>query len=162
MQPISIKPIGRVRNDVRGDKENYWGHVQSSIELDGQELTPDCLLGLKEFSHVEVIFYFHQVKDSAIVTSSRHPRDNREWPLTGILAQRGKVRPNRIGATICRLLEVSELQLTVLGLDAFDGTPVIDIKPVFAEFLPAKDDVRQPGWSRELMARYFLARETPE
>ena len=72
---------------------------------------------------------------------ARHPRNRRDGPLVGILAQRGKNRPNRLGLTTC-------------GIDAIDGTPVLDIKPVMAEFLP-RGDVRQPDWSRELMSGYW-------
>jgi tRNA (Thr-GGU) A37 N-methylase len=74
--------------------------------------------------------------------------------LTGIFAQRGKERPNRIGLSTCELLAVEGTTLTVRGLDAIDGTPVLDIKPYMSEFAP-RTPVRQPAWSRELMARYF-------
>ena len=62
----------------------------------------------------------------------------------GIFAQRAKSRPNRIAATICRLLSVQGVTLIVQGLDALDGSPVLDIKPVFAEFVPNVFDVLQP------------------
>ena len=78
-----------------------------------------------------------------------------KWPKVGIFAQRGRKRPNRIGATICELLSVDGVSIRVRGLDAFDGSPVLDIKPVMTEFLPEKDSVRQPQWSRELMSTYF-------
>ena len=71
------------------------------------------------------------------------------------MAQRAKARPNRIAATICELLDVNGTKLTVRGLDAFDGSPILDIKPVFAEFIPDKQHIRQPTWSHEMMARYF-------
>ena len=83
-----------------------------------------------------------------------------QWPKVGIFAQRAKSRPNRIGATICQLISVQGLVLRVRSLDALDGSPVLDIKPVFAEFLPERGSVRQPSWSHEMMARYFGFRET--
>lgn len=152
--------IGYVRNAVHGPKEDYWGEVESTIELDAGKFSPDALRGLEEFSHVEVLFHFSGVDEAAIVTASRHPRGNPAWPMTGIFAQRGKARPNRVGATICRVLRVNGLELTVSGLDAFDGTPVLDVKPVLAEFLPEKREIRQPRWSRELMAKYFAKAES--
>lgn len=151
-----MRPIGYVRNAVTGLKEDYWGNVQSVIELDADQFGPDALQGLEDFSHVEVLFHFSGVKDETIVAGARHPRENPAWPLTGIFAQRGKARPNRIAATICKLVKVSGLRVNVADLDALDGTPVLDIKPVLAEFLPDKHDVRQPSWSHDLMENYFL------
>jgi tRNA (Thr-GGU) A37 N-methylase len=82
------------------------------------------------------------------------PRNNPEWPEVGIFAQRVRNRPNRLGLTTCELLAVDGTELRVRGLDAVDGTPVIDIKPYMAEFGP-RTDVRQPSWSRQLMADYW-------
>jgi len=79
--------------------------------------------------------------------------------MTGIFAQRGKNRPNRLGSTICKVLRVDGRRLWVSELDAIEGTPVIDIKPVMQEFLP-RGDVRQPDWSRELMANYWTTRNS--
>ena len=110
--------------------------------------------GLADFSHVEVVFLFHRVQESEIVTGSRHPRNRSDWPKVGIFAQRGKNRPNRIGVTICRLLSVENLSLEVAGLDAINGTPVLDIKPYMLEFA-ARGEIRQPEWARELMAGYW-------
>ena len=155
MQKITMRPIGVVCSAVTADKEDYWGKEQATIELDAQQFTPDSLAGLDEFSHVEVLFHLHNVPETAVTMTTRHPRNNPEWPKVGIFAQRGKARPNRIGATICRIIKVDGLKVTVLGLDAFDGTPVLDIKPVMAEFLPERSEIRQPRWSRELMQSYF-------
>jgi tRNA (Thr-GGU) A37 N-methylase len=94
------------------------------------------------------------VSESEIVTESRHPRNRLDWPSAGILAQRGKNRPNRTGVTICRLLSVKVLSLGVEGLDAIDGTPVLDIKPYVREFA-ARGEVRQPKWVVELMRGYW-------
>lgn len=71
----------------------------------------------------------------------------------GVFAGRGPNRPNALGATICPLVEVGGNWLSVRGLDAIDGTPVVDIKPVLSELLPV--EVRQPDWTRELMREYF-------
>ena len=74
--------------------------------------------------------------------------------MVGIFAQRGKDRPNRIGVTVCSLLGVDGLTLRVRGLDAIDGTPVLDIKPVMRGFLP-RGEVREPEWAGELMKGYW-------
>ena len=92
-----------------GSREDYWGDVVSEIRLDDSSFTPDALEGLSEFSHVEVLFYLHGVSEKAVVSGLRHPRSNPNWPQVGIFAQRGKARPNRIAATICRLLSVQGL-----------------------------------------------------
>jgi len=146
--------VGLVRSPVREQVDDVWGGVTSVIEMDGGAVGADSCCGLEEFSHIEVLFHMHRVPADRIETNARHPRGRVEWPAVGIFAQRGRTRPNRIGASVCRLVKVDGLRLTVLDLDAIDGTPVIDVKPYMAEFGP-KGEVRQPGWSRELMAEYF-------
>jgi tRNA-Thr(GGU) m(6)t(6)A37 methyltransferase TsaA len=153
---IEISPIGIVRSSIEQPIDDVWGGVQCRIDLDASRFTPDCLEGLSDFSHVEVVFLFHRVQDSQIVTGARHPRNRQEWPKAGIFAQRGRNRPNRIGVTICRLLKVEGLSLEVAGLDAINETPVLDIKPYMREFA-ARGDVRQPAWAAELMAGYWNA-----
>ena len=115
---------------------------------------PEALDGLDEFSHAEILFLFDRVPESAVERGTRHPRGNPAWPRVGIFAQRGKDRPNRLGATIVEVAGRDGRVLIVRGLDAIDGTPVLDIKPVMAEFLP-RTRVRQPAWSRELMRDYW-------
>lgn len=124
------------------------------------EFDAEALRGLAEFSHIEVFFLFHLVDPLELTTGARHPRDNPAWPAVGIFAQRAKKRPNRLGCTICRVLRVDGTKLFVTELDAVNGTPVLDIKPVMAEFLP-RQMVRQPEWSHELMRRYWLPDPEP-
>ncbi len=97
---------------------------------------------------------FDRVPDEEIDTAARHPRGRTDWPKVGIFAQRGKGRPNRIGVTVCRLLSVTGVVLKVRGLDAIDGTPVLDIKPVMTGFLP-RGDIREPEWAADLMKDYW-------
>jgi tRNA (adenine37-N6)-methyltransferase len=153
-QSIEFSPIGIVHSPVVEPVDDIWGGVQCRIDLDSSRFTPDCLAGLADFSHVEVIFFFHRVPESEIVTGSRHPRNQRDYPRVGIFAQRGKNRPNRVGVTICRLVSIDNLSLEVDGLDAIDGTPVLDIKPYMQEFA-ARGEIRQPQWVGELMAGYW-------
>jgi tRNA-Thr(GGU) m(6)t(6)A37 methyltransferase TsaA len=151
---IQVVPIGVVRTAVAGDKEDEWGSVVSTIELDSARFTAEALTGLDAFSHIEVIFVFDRVPERAIEKVARHPRERTDWPKVGIFAQRAKSRPNRIGLSCCRLIVTEGLTITVQGLDAFDGTPVLDIKPYFPEFGP-RGPVRVPAWSGELMGEYF-------
>ena len=108
------------------------------------------------FSHIEVVYVFDRVDPKDIQTGARHPRNNRDWPKVGIFAQRGKARPNRLGVTVCRLLAVDGLELSVQALDAIDGSPVMDIKPYMLEFGP-RGPVHQPDWTHELMTGYWAA-----
>ncbi|WP_059173670.1 SAM-dependent methyltransferase [Bacillus sp. FJAT-27445] len=150
---FTVKPVGRVCNNRKEVKDDHWGEVISEIEMN-EILDGTCLDGIEEFSHLEILFLFHLVTEDKIEFCAKRPRNNPDWPVTGIFAQRGKNRPNRIGATIVRLLKRDGNKLTVAGLDAIDGTPVIDIKPVLKEFLP-KEDVKQPRWATELMEDYW-------
>ena len=143
-----------MRCPVQSAVDDVWGGVVSTIELDPAAIGEDATRGLAQFSHIDVVFHFHQVADGDVETGARRPRNRADWPEVGILAQRAKRRPNRIGISTCRLLSVDGLRLSVLDLDAIDGTPVIDVKPHMAEFGP-KGAVRQPAWSHELMAAYF-------
>ncbi|MDV5149851.1 SAM-dependent methyltransferase [Streptomyces sp. SBC-4] len=147
-------PVGRVvggRDEVRDDA---WGDVESVIRLDAEAFGPEALAGLDAFSHLEVVYHFDRVKPDAVETGARHPRGNTEWPLVGIFAQRGKNRPNRLGVSRCRLMRTDGLDLHVRGLDAVDGTPVLDIKPYMAEFGP-QGPTTQPAWADEIMCRYW-------
>ncbi|MGI9432586.1 MAG: SAM-dependent methyltransferase [Myxococcota bacterium] len=153
---FDIEPIGRVKAARTEAVDDDWGGEESCIEL-AERFEPDALQGLEEFSHAEILFLFDRVDPAKITVGARHPRNNPDWPAVGIFAQRGKNRPNRIGSTICRLIRREGRQLFVAELDAIDGTPVLDIKPVMREFLP-RGEVRQPRWSRELMSRYWNPR----
>jgi tRNA-Thr(GGU) m(6)t(6)A37 methyltransferase TsaA len=157
---MTFVPIGVVHSPVKSAVDDVWGGVVSTIELDPRVLGPDATAGLDQFSHIEVVFHFHLVSAGDVETGARHPRNRADWPLTGILAQRAKRRINRLGVSTCRLVRVDGLRLTVLDLDAVDGTPVIDVKPYMAEFGP-KGEVRQPAWSRELMSAYFGPFQAP-
>jgi tRNA-Thr(GGU) m(6)t(6)A37 methyltransferase TsaA len=133
--------------------DDDWDRETATIRLDGS-FAPEALAGLGEFSHVEVVYVFDRVDPAAVERGARNPRGNTDWPRVGIFAQRAKDRPNRIGVSVCRLLDVNGLELRVQGLDAVDGTPVLDIKPVMEEFLP-RGEVSQPAWSSELMKGYW-------
>jgi tRNA-Thr(GGU) m(6)t(6)A37 methyltransferase TsaA len=155
---VIVEPIGRVASSRTQAIDDDWGAVSATIALDGEQFAVDAVAGLGEFSHIEVVFLFDGVDPDDIEPGARHPRGNTDWPRVGIFAQRAKMRPNRIGVTVCALLRIDGLTLTVQGLDAIDGTPVLDVKPYMAEFAP-RGEVRQPAWSRELMAGYWTRPE---
>ncbi|MFI8254266.1 SAM-dependent methyltransferase [Streptomyces filamentosus] len=150
---VVVEPVGRVvggRGEVRDDE---WGGEAAVIRLDDR-FGPEALAGLDAFSHVEVVYHFDRVSPEKVETGARRPRGNPDWPLVGIFAQRGKNRPNRLGVSRCRVLRVDGRDVHVEGLDAVDGTPVLDIKPYMAEFGPRGPHV-QPDWATEIMRRYY-------
>jgi tRNA-Thr(GGU) m(6)t(6)A37 methyltransferase TsaA len=151
---FEMRPIGTVTSSRVGRLDDDWGAVRSVIHLDADRFGPDALMGLDEFSHVEVVFVFDQLDEERVEVGARHPRGNTAWPKVGIFAQRASSRPNRLGLTTCEIVGVDRLDLTVQGLDAIDGTPVLDIKPFVTEFQP-RTPVRQPVWISELMAGYW-------
>jgi tRNA (Thr-GGU) A37 N-methylase len=156
-----MRPIGTVHNERTEQIDDGWDLVNSRIELDPEMLDADATDGLIAFSHIEVVYVFDRVPEVEVTRGARVPRGNPAWPSVGILAQRPKARPNRIGTTVCELMAVRPGGvIEVRGLDAIDGTPVLDVKPYFAEFGP-RGDVRQPQWTRELMAGYWQEPAAP-
>jgi tRNA-Thr(GGU) m(6)t(6)A37 methyltransferase TsaA len=149
-----MSSIGYVRGGRAEPIDDDWGDVEATIELDASQFDPDVTAGLDEFSHLDVVYVFHLVPDEKIETRARHPREREDWPLVGIFAQRAKGRPNRIGVTTCEIVAVDGLSVKVRGLDAIDGTPVLDLKPYMDEFAP-RSRVREPQWARELMSGYW-------
>lgn len=149
----TVEPIGFVRCAREEVRDDFWGGVPAVIEL-APHVPAESLDGIEEFSHAEIIFLLDRVPVESAAFGARHPRNNLAWPRVGIFAQRAKARPNRLAATIVRVLGRDDRRLTVDRLDAIDGTPVLDIKPVLAEFLP-QEHVHQPQWSRELMRDYW-------
>lgn len=151
MDEITIKPIAFVRNNRTEPTDDNWSVIESVIELENS-LPEECLDGIEEFSHLEVIYFFD--KSTKTFIGSEHPRENTMYPKVGIFAQRKKDRPNHIGATIVNLVRREGKKLMVKNLDAINGTPIIDIKPVFQEYLP-KGEISQPAWTHDLMKNYW-------
>ena len=109
----------------------------------------DALLGLEGWSHVNVLWWF----DKNDVPEKRrilrvHPQGKQENPLTGVFACRAPVRPNLIGLSVCKILEVKKNVVHVDTIDAFDGTPVLDLKP----FVPPDalaQGIKVPDWAKK-------------
>lgn len=153
-----MQPIGTVASPRSEPLDDDWAPIIATITIDGGRFSAESLQGLSEFSHLEVVFVFDRVREGSVETVARHPRGNESWPRVGVFAQRAKGRPNRIGVTVCELLGIERLTITVRGLDAIDGTPVLDLKPYMVEFAP-RGAVHQPAWSHELMAGYWVSPE---
>ncbi|HVX00535.1 MAG TPA: tRNA (N6-threonylcarbamoyladenosine(37)-N6)-methyltransferase TrmO [Candidatus Babeliaceae bacterium] len=149
---IISKPIGRVINSRKEPIDDNWSEIISEIEL-MEHIPEESLNGIETFSHIEIVFYFDKI-DLSKISFAGHPRGNKDYPYTGIFAQRKKERPNGIGLCIAELIKHNGKRLMVKRLDAIDGTPVIDIKPVFKEFLPS-GEIKQPAWTNDLMKNYW-------
>ncbi|HEU0097498.1 MAG TPA: TrmO family methyltransferase [Allosphingosinicella sp.] len=154
MAECRIEPVGWVRGGRAAAEDDDWGSSRARIELDARRFSAEALAGLEAFSHAELVFVFDRVGEDEIEHGARHPRGRKDWPKVGIFAQRGKNRPGRLGVTICRIVRVEGLAVEVEGLDAIDGSPVLDIKPVMSGFLP-RGEIREPAWAREIMKDYW-------
>ena len=142
---ITLKAIGIVRNEVKQSLgSNYsWEKVVSNIVIN-TSLTK-ALDGLEEFSHIIVLYWMHQATARGQLPNKVHPRGIEKLPLVGLFATRSPNRPNPLGKAIVRLLQRQSNTLKVEGLDAIDGTPVVDIKP----YIPRYDsvtDAKVPQW----------------
>ncbi len=149
---LNIESIGTVKSPVKEGVDEDWGGVISEIHL--EERYASGLVGLNEFSHILVVFYMHKSTFEEGAHLQRRPQGRQDMPLIGIFAQRAKHRPNPIGVTAVELLVVRGNIITVRGLDAIDGTPVLDVKPYFPVY-DCRVEARTPGWADELMKGYF-------
>ena len=140
---INLAPIGRVVNDIEYPSDVKWESVASEIVISPQLV--EALDGIDGFSHVVIIFYLHKVGEDRRSVLKVHPQGRQELPLTGVFATRSPVRPNPIGVTVVKLLERQENVLKVLGLDAYDGAPVLDVKPYLrrGDFI---EEATMPDW----------------
>ena len=134
--------------------DDSWGEVEAEIALDPARFGPDSLVGLDQFSHIDVAFVFHRRDPQSVVTGARRPRGRPDLPEVGIFAQRASGRPNRIGMSTCEVRGVEGRSVRVRGLDAIDGTPVLDMKPHLVEMGP-RGPVHEPDWVKDLMACYW-------
>ncbi|HLE74555.1 MAG TPA: tRNA (N6-threonylcarbamoyladenosine(37)-N6)-methyltransferase TrmO [Candidatus Bathyarchaeia archaeon] len=140
-EEVVLKPIGFVRTEAVSDEVKDKGRISQIILR--SELA-EALEGIAEFSHLFVLFWLHEVTSEKRKTLKVHPRGREDLPLLGVFATRTKLRPNPIGLTLVELLKVEGNVLTVRGLDAFDETPVLDLKPF--DFWDMAKDVKVPRW----------------
>jgi len=147
-----FEPIGYVRSNATEKTDLHWGAVISDIVI--KDDLRDGLKGLEEFSHVIVVYHLNEAKFEKEKHAIRRPQGREDMPRVGIFAQRAKDRPNSIGITSVKLLSVRQNIIQVQGLDAINGTPVLDIKPYYPQF-DFKKDAAVPKWVNTLMKDYF-------
>lgn len=136
-----MEPIGVVRSLFTPDSGDKWS-VVADVVLD-EEYAP-ALDGIEDYSHIIVIFWMDRIAGSTKRILKTHPRGREDMPVVGIFATRGKARPNPIGLAVVELVAREGNVLKVKGLDAFDGTPILDIKPY--DRYDVKEDIRMPAW----------------
>ncbi len=140
---MNLTPIGVVKNNITEPKREDWETVTSEIIIN--EDLKEALSKIDEFSHIIVIYWMHKLPPSQRSVTKVHPKGNQNLPLVGVFASRSPARPNPIGITTVKLIERRYNVLKVTGLDAVDGTPVLDIKP----YIPDHDstsEIKTPGW----------------
>ena len=147
---IGMEPIGHVVNDIDTPTDCDWAGVESTIVL--QEHLGPALAGISQFSHLVIVFWLHQAQPPA--TLKRRPQNRDDMPEVGLFSQRSKHRPNPIGITAVSLIKVHDCELIVRGLDAINGTPVLDIKPYYPQY-DCRSEARVPEWADRLMRHYF-------
>ncbi len=128
MRQIVLRPIGRVKNSIRHFKREGWESVVSEIILDPPY--SEALDGIEDYSHILILFWISRIKTRQRKIKKIHPKSRSDLPLVGVFATRTQYRPNPIGLTLVRLISRNKNVLKVKGLDALQGTPIIDIKPI--------------------------------
>jgi len=151
LQVITFKSIGKVRNSVHKKKREGWESVISEVIIDPKYL--EGLEGIEEYSHLLILFWLSRVppRDRGRMMKI-HPRSRLDLPLVGVFSTRTQYRPNPIGLTLVRLLKREKNVLKVGGLDAMNGTPILDIKPISprTEF---PRGTRVPEWYNRLWVK---------
>ena len=148
---IEIEVIGSVVSPVKEPIDENWGEVVSEIVL--EKKYADGLIGLEGFSHAVITYFMHLATDKNRVKITRRPQGRDDMPFVGIFSQRAKRRPNPVGVTAVKIIKVENNVLKIQGLDAIDGTPVLDIKPYYP-----RDRVENPiipEWVYRLMSNYY-------
>jgi tRNA-Thr(GGU) m(6)t(6)A37 methyltransferase TsaA len=129
-----IFPVGVIKKD------------SETVRIEIFEEYRDALLRLDDFSHITVCYWFHENDTlKKRKTLQVHPRKNKNNPLSGVFATHSPLRPNLIAISICKILSIKDTTIFIEKIDAFDGSPVIDIKC----FIPSRtltSDIRLPDW----------------
>jgi tRNA-Thr(GGU) m(6)t(6)A37 methyltransferase TsaA len=148
---VEMEIIGTIVSLVKEPIDENWGAVVSEIVL--KEEYADGLVGLEDFSHAIIVYFMHLATDKERIRTRRHPQGRDDMPFVGIFSQRAKRRPNPIGVSVVEIIQRENNVLKVQGLDAIDGTPVLDIKPYYP-----RDRVNRPiipEWVYALMTNYY-------
>lgn len=147
-----FQPIGFVKADVMEKVDENWGEAVSEIVVNSD--LAEGLEGLDGFSHAMILYHLNEAKFVKEKHLQRRPQGRDDMPMVGIFAQRAKDRPNSIGVTTVKILSVQQSSVRVQGLDAINGTPVLDIKPYYPHY-DMKEDAVVPDWVNILMEHYF-------
>ncbi len=150
---IELSPVAFVRNTRTEVIDDNWGAIISEIQL-AEGIPEEAFDGITSFSHLHIIFYMDKVKDEKAIAQSRHPRNDVYLPRVGTYAQRNKNRPNKLGLSTVQLISRAGRTIRVKYLDAIDGTPILDIKPVMKNFQP-KGTIREPHWTSDILKQYW-------
>ena len=151
---ICLEPVGFVETEAVGNEVRDKNVVSKIIF---REELSEALAGVEEFSHLFVLFWLHKMSDEDRRITQVHPRGRSDMPLLGIFATRTPHRPNPIGLTRVKLLKLEGNIITVQGLDAFDSTPVLDIKPF--DSWDTTEDSKVPEWWMKLQKERVEKRE---
>ncbi|MGW5867082.1 TrmO family methyltransferase domain-containing protein [Streptomyces sp. NPDC055239] len=151
---LEIEPIGEVVEGRTEVADDFWGGVESVIQLDEGKFPLESVQGLEEFSHLLVVWHFNQASPEDVEYHARSPRGNPAWPATGTLAHRNHRRPNQLAQSFPRLLKIEGLRLRVTDLDAVVGSTIYDLSPYFQAMGP-RGPVREPAWPNEMLADYW-------
>jgi tRNA-Thr(GGU) m(6)t(6)A37 methyltransferase TsaA len=144
-QLVTMKPVGYVKTQAFGDE--VTDKTRTSEIVIHPELVP-ALEGVTRYSHIYVIFWMHEIPEEKRMMLKVHPRGRMDMPLVGIFAVRTNLRPNPIGLTLVELVKVENNVLTVRGLDAFNDTPVLDLKPY--DRWDVETNIQVPEWWNKL------------
>jgi tRNA (adenine37-N6)-methyltransferase len=142
---IILNPIGYVKTTAKGEE------IKDKASLSQIVLRDDLvegLSGISDYSHLFVLFYLNQVSSEQRKILKVHPRGRQDMPLVGVFVARTMLRPNPIGLTLVELVKVEGNVLTVRGLDAYDATPVLDIKTY--DFWDMVENTKVPEWWKKL------------
>jgi len=145
MEYIVMKPVGFVRVGMPVDKSVEWDRWKNVSEIEILPEYREGLTGLSDYSHVFVLFFLHLEKRCELLVRPRHRPD---IPVVGIFSTRSPTRPNPIGLAVCQITEITQQGLKVLGLDAYSGTPVLDIKPY--DYYDVFTEIKVPEWFKQL------------
>lgn len=150
---FTVGSIGTVKCPVTEMSQGGWATIESEIHLDPQ--LAGGLQGLAGFSHILVVFFLDRAQGfDPAKQLLRKPRGREDMQAVGVFAQRTKYRPNPIGITAVELRGIEGSIVKVRGLDALDGTPVLDIKPYMPPF-DRMENVKTPPWMELFMDGYF-------
>lgn len=147
---IHLKVVGSVRSSLKGQAVNHspeWKGQASLAELVIDPSLRGILEGIEDFSHLVVLYWAHEVPSESRSITRVHPRGRKELPLVGVFATLSPARPNNICVTVVRLVGRDGNVLTVEGLDALEGSPIIDIKPYLPHLYPT-EGVKVASWAQ--------------